>query len=416
MGTFLYRNDRLAARKLLALILFQQMGWEMVGNKDGSADARARFLSDPFELEDALSPVQRLIALHEEIRHSLNLEDVTRIAIALYDSKTHRLKTFIRSGAKESPLDHYTASLDDIPSLAEIARLKRPRVVDDLDMFKSSPSLHSTRLIKNGFRASLTIPIHDHGALFGFLFFNSDRPGYFSEVVVHQLMPYAKVIALFAINEMQSIRVLQAAMKTAREITHLRDDETGGHLDRMARYSRLMALNMAEKHGFSDEFIEFIYQFAPLHDIGKVGIPDAILLKPGRLTEDEFAVMREHVDKGIAIIDAMRRDFNLDSVSYIQVLRNIVAFHHEAIDGSGYPKGMKGNDIPIEARIVSVADVFDALTSARPYKKAWSPEDAFTFLHGAKGNRFDPECIQALESGMEEIRTILAQFAESPLG
>jgi HD-GYP domain-containing protein (c-di-GMP phosphodiesterase class II) len=381
-----------------------------------SAAESARFLEEPFEMNDVLSPVQRLIAIHDEIRHSQSLVDVTRIAIALYDQKTHFLKTFIRSGTRESPLDHYVARLDDIPSLAEVARLKRPRVVDDLDMFKASPSVHSTRLLSHGFRSSLTVPIHDHGELFGFLFFNSEKTAYFTDVVVHQLIPYARAIALFAINEMQSIRMLQAAVKTAREITHLRDDETGGHLDRMARYARLMAMNLAPKYGFDDEFVEYIYQFAPLHDIGKVGIPDAILLKPGRLTDEEFVIMREHVDKGTTIIDAMRRDFNLDSLSHLQMLRNIVAFHHEAIDGSGYPLGLKDKDIPIEARIISVADVFDALTSARPYKHAWTPEAAFEFLHSAKGRRIDPECIEALESGMDEIRRIQAQFAESPLG
>ncbi|MBF0270233.1 MAG: HD domain-containing protein [Alphaproteobacteria bacterium] len=367
-------------------------------------------------MDEVQSPVQRLIGIHDEIRQGLGLADVTRIAIALYDAKTHRLKTFIRSGLKDSPLDHYTANLDDIPSLVEVVRQKRPRVVDDLDVFKSSPTVHSTRLIKHGFRSSLTVPIFDRGNLFGFLFFNSETPGCFSPVVVHQLLPYARTIALFAINDMQSIRMLQAAVKTAREITHLRDDETGGHLDRMARYSRLTALNLAAKYGFDDEFVEYIYQFAPLHDIGKVGIPDAILLKPGRLTESEFAIMREHVDKGITIIDAMRRDFNLDTLSHLQILRNIVAFHHEAIDGSGYPKGLKGDDIPIEARIISVADVFDALTSARPYKHAWTSEAAFEFLHGAKGSRFDHDCIEALEAGLDEIKDIQAQFAESPLG
>ncbi len=376
----------------------------------------ARYLNDPFGTDDVRSPIQRLISSHDEIRDYVGLTSVSRIAIALYDAKTHRLKTFIRSGQGESPLDHYTALLDDIPSLAEVARQKRPRVVDNLGVFKDSPSLHSKRLISHGYKSSLTVPIFDHGELFGFLFFNSEEAGYFTEVIVHKLLPYARAIALSAVNEMQSIRVLQAAVKTAREFSHLRDEETGGHLDRMARYSRLMALGLAEKYGFDDEFIEYLTQFAPLHDIGKVGIPDAILLKPGRLTDQEFTVMREHVDKGIAIIDSMRRDFHLDSVSYLPMLRNIVAFHHEAMDGSGYPKGAKGDEIPIEARIISVADVFDALTSARPYKHGWSLDAAFEFLHSAKEKRFDVDCVAALEAGREEIMKIQAQFAESPLG
>ena len=156
--------------------------------------------------------------------------------------------------------------------------------------------------------------------------------------------------------------------------------------------------------------------FAPLHDIGKIAIPDRILLKPGALTEAEYAEMKTHTTKGLDMIDFMLKVFGYKDIPNIAVLRNIVNYHHESFDGSGYPAGLVGEAIPLEARIIATADIFDALTSVRPYKGAWSSEKAFEELHRLAGKKLDSKCVAALDSNRTGLEAIKAQFRESVYG
>ncbi|KZY32526.1 hypothetical protein A3729_19695 [Oleiphilus sp. HI0043] len=198
--------------------------------------------------------------------------------------------------------------------------------------------------------------------------------------------------------------------------THHRDPETAMHIDRMSRFSRLIADELAHKYGFDDQFVEHIFLFSPLHDIGKISIPDSVLLKPGKLDDQEFEIMKSHAEKGKELIDTLLENFSLDSLNYIDILKNIAHHHHEAYDGSGYPDGLVAQDIPIEARIVAVADVFDALTSERPYKKAWSNDDAFAKIDAMAGTKLDRECVDALIKNRELVEEIQRQFKENIIG
>ena len=198
--------------------------------------------------------------------------------------------------------------------------------------------------------------------------------------------------------------------KTAREVARLHDYDTATHLDRMSSYARLIATEGAALWGLTNEFIEYVFWFAPLHDIGKIAVPDDILLKPGKLTDDEMTEMRLHVPKGVAIIDAITEAFGLDVLADISIARNIIAFHHENVDGSGYPAGVTEEDIPIEGRIVAVADVFDALTSERPYKQKWSNADAVAEIHKQIGRKFDQGCVEALVSRLDDVIEIQNRF------
>lgn len=164
-----------------------------------------------------------------------------------------------------------------------------------------------------------------------------------------------------------------------------RDPETGAHIQRMAHYSCLIAAEL----GMSNEEQERILNAAPMHDIGKVGTPDHILLKPGRLNPEEMEVMRQHALIGYNILKS-------SEAAMLQLAAEIAYSHHERYDGTGYPNGLKGEAIPLAGRIVAVADVFDALTNVRPYKQAWTLEAAKAFLVENSGTHFDPKCVEAL--------------------
>ncbi|MDL5034544.1 response regulator [Pelomonas sp. APW6] len=181
-----------------------------------------------------------------------------------------------------------------------------------------------------------------------------------------------------------------------------RDPETGAHILRMAHYSHLIARAL----GLSQAQQDLILVAAPLHDIGKVGVADAILLKPGRLTPDEFEVMKQHTVYGYEILR--------DSTSEIlQAGASIALGHHEKFDGNGYPNRLRGEEIPIFSRIVAVADVFDALTSARPYKPAWTLEDASQWIRSQSGSHFDPACVAVFFEHWDEVLGIRERFGDS---
>jgi HD-GYP domain-containing protein (c-di-GMP phosphodiesterase class II) len=177
----------------------------------------------------------------------------------------------------------------------------------------------------------------------------------------------------------------------------------------------LIAIEVAKKYQLNDELVEHIFVFSPLHDIGKIGIADNILLKPGKLTETEFDAMKTHAAKGGEIIDMMLKNLGFDEFPHAEILRNIARYHHEAINGSGY-NGLMDEEIPIEAKIVAVADVFDALTSVRPYKEAWSNDKAFDFLESMAGTKFDSDCVAALINCRDKVEEIQKKFREDSFG
>lgn len=354
---------------------------------------------------------EKLVGAHRVLQS--HAPYVARIAIALFDPETKVLKTYVHSSGNDNPLAHYQSLFEYAPSLKEILKKGLPRVVNNLVTFENGEHEHTQRIGRQGYAASYTMPIFSRGVFIGFLFFNSYEAGVFDETALDVLDLYGHMISLMVVNELTSLQTLIAAVKTTGQLTHLRDPETGSHLDRMSRYSRLIARGLAEKYHLDDDYIEHVFMFAPLHDIGKIAVPDHILLKPGRLTDDEFRTMKLHADTGREIIDKLLANFGLGSVEHVDILRNIAAFHHEAVNGTGYPAGMSGNDIPLEARIVAVADIFDALTSKRPYKDAWTNDAAFSALQEIAGQKLDSDCVQALLSCRTDVEAIQRQFKES---
>ncbi|MGR3177222.1 MAG: HD domain-containing phosphohydrolase [Candidatus Anammoxibacter sp.] len=205
---------------------------------------------------------------------------------------------------------------------------------------------------------------------------------------------------------------VELALKKAHKASHetifilsraaeYRDEDTGAHILRVSHY----ASAIARKLGQSEEEIEMILYGAPLHDVGKIGIPDNILMKPGKLSHDEFEIMKGHVNLGAGILKGSDSPF-------IKIGEEIALSHHEKWDGSGYPVGLKGEDIPLSGRIVALADVFDALTTRRPYKKPFSVEKALEIIKEGRGTHFDPTVMDAFFDTFDEILRIKGTYQD----
>lgn len=368
--------------------------------------------SDPLSVLNTAVPLERkLAAIHEDLVQLVPIVD--RVAVAIYDRDSDLVKTFVSSGSKDA-LVYYDAKLAESPSLAQIVARGSPRVVNDMDIFKRGAHVHTSIIRDAGFRSSYTMPMYQNDVFWGFVFFNSLQIEAFTAGRLQVLDVYGHLVSALVTAELVSVRVLAAAVRTAHDLVNYRDPETGAHLNRMAHYARLMAkhLGAAGVHAIDDRTIERILEFAPLHDVGKIGLPDRILLKPGRLTPQEREEMKLHTTRGLQMIERLARNFGLEHLEGLDILRHIAESHHERMDGSGYPHGLRNDDIPLEARIVAVADVFDALTSERPYKHAWSNDEAFELLRQLSRDALDADCIEALLANRKEVHEIQRQFRD----
>lgn len=352
----------------------------------------------------------KISGIHAQIQHHVG--NVGRIGVALYDADSDLLNTFVHTGDGPAPLERYQARLSDVPSLKALHESHISRTIDDLSTLSDSPSEHTRRILDAGYRSSYTCPLYAHGQLLGFLFFDSRQPAHFRQDVTLQLDNYAQLIAALISHDLSSARALRSAVALARELGRHRDEETAGHVTRVAHYTRSVAFALGPDCGLSDEDVEFLFQFAGLHDIGKIAIPDHILLKAGKLTPEEYVIAQTHVQKGSEMIEVMMREFGLASERSAQMLRAVIGCHHEHWDGSGYPNQLQGTGIPLAGRIVAVADVFDALTNPRPYKRAWSLDAGMDYLRAHAGSQFDPQCVAAAECCFDSWRAIHARFME----
>lgn len=212
-----------------------------------------------------------------------------------------------------------------------------------------------------------------------------------------------------------SLETRDVAIFAMAKLAESRDPETGAHLERVRSYCRVLAKDLASTPQFrsrvDDEFVRLMYLTSPLHDIGKVGIPDSVLLKPGRLSDREFEIMKMHAEIGAQTLDAALQAF--PSVKFLQMAREIAATHHERWDGSGYPKGLAGVAIPLSGRIMALADVYDALTSKRVYKDAFTHEIARSMILKDSGTHFDPDIVEAFIRTEQQFVQIRAHYADS---
>ena len=212
------------------------------------------------------------------------------------------------------------------------------------------------------------------------------------------------------ISAIQDVTILAMA-----SLAETRDNETGNHIRRTQHYVKALAEALRQQPKFAaeldDHTIAMLFKSAPLHDIGKVGIPDRILLKPGRYEPEEFAIMKRHPLLGLQAIEHAEQSLGM-SVDFLNMAKEIAYGHHEKWDGSGYPQGLRGEDIPLAGRIVALSDVYDALRSPRPYKSAWSAEAAQAYILEQSGKQFDPQLVTVMASLFTQLEDLIARLAD----
>ena len=228
------------------------------------------------------------------------------------------------------------------------------------------------------------------------------------------LNPEELLVSLKTAERILALETRDLAMFALAKLSESRDPETGAHVERVQSYARLLAQFLSTTERYHDlidtEFVRLIFQTSPLHDIGKVGIPDNVLLKPGRLTDQEMTIMRTHVTLGAQTLEASLQRF--PGVQFLQMARDIAVAHHERWDGKGYPAGLVGTEIPLAARIVALADVYDALTSRRVYRDAMSHAQAKTLIVRERGAHFDPDIVEAFLRTEPRFIEIKEQFRD----
>ncbi len=284
--------------------------------------------------------------------------------------------------------------------------------IDDLPAFSRDkiPASLSARLAQDGKHSALFVPLKHGGASEALLVFASSRTGAYTPEHVEFLTNLAAQIAHILEKTIIMEGLIVAAVEGLAKLAESRDPETGDHLVRMSLYSAILAEELGKDETYREHitpaYVRDVFRFAPMHDIGKVGIRDDILLKPGRLDPDERSEMERHPVIGGQVLRRSEEQMQALGHSIFRTGIEIAEGHHEKFDGSGYPAGLKGEAIPLAARIIAVADVLDALTSKRPYKEAWPMEKALETINQDAGKHFDPSVVAALQRALPRVMEV----------
>ena len=269
-------------------------------------------------------------------------------------------------------------------------------------------------IMEAGIKASITLPLKVSGEPVGMIFFSSSQKNVYNEEHLKFLKTLANSIAISLHQNIFINDILYSSILALAKLAEARDESTGEHLDRMKVYSRAIAELLHKNKNYleeiSIEYIDNIERFSPLHDIGKVGILDEILLKPGKLTTEEFEEMKRHTTFGTEVLRSAEENMQKKGKSLFGMGIEIVEGHHEKWDGSGYPYGKKGTEIPLSARIVALADVFDALTSKRPYKDEFTLDRSISIIAEGRGKHFDPMIVDVFMANRNYIEELYHKF------
>jgi len=307
----------------------------------------------------------------------------------------------------------FTQKVNQDGGIPKMIKSKSARIVNDLSNL--TLNARTLFLLSNGHRSSFTYPLIFKGNTIAMVFFNASELDFFAKHSIQKDMHFlSTIIHSLMVRQVEKNQFVDISLAIALDMGHAKDPETKGHLNRMERYSSKLAYLLGDNKGISHEFIRRIESYAAFHDIGKYKIPDAILFSRAIFTPEEREIMNRHCAHGVDIINDVLGYFpvNMRYVEEYRFLKNIILYHHEHFNGNGYPMGLTGDAIPLEARIVMVADVFDALLSKRLYKQAWHIDDVVTYMKDNSGTMFDPDCIHALVSNLPEFIEIYEAYSD----
>lgn len=300
-------------------------------------------------------------------------------------------------------------------SLENIINNNVPRVINDLEHYtENSKTEYNRLLIKYGIKSSITLPLTINQKPIGVIFFSSIYKNVYKEEHIAFLETLSDSISISLNKNIFIDEMLYSTLLALVKMAEARDEDTGDHLQRMKVYSTKISQFLFEDQIYDElisvSFIKNIERFSPMHDIGKVGIIDGILLKPGPLTDEEFEQMKHHTVYGAEVLRAAEGNIVKQSYSMFGMGIEIAEGHHEKWNGTGYPYKKSGTEIPLSARIVAVADVFDALTSKRPYKEAFSFDKSFQLILDGRGKHFDPNIIDSVIRHKNDIYNLYLSF------
>ncbi|GAU76815.1 HD domain-containing phosphohydrolase [Fusibacter sp. 3D3] len=301
-------------------------------------------------------------------------------------------------------------------SLEQIMILKEPRIINDFEAYFLDRPIkkYSQILLDHGVKASITLPLKANGKPLGFIFFSSDHLNVYQKKHIEYLKIISNSIALSFQKNIFVDDLVYSSVLALAKLSEARDEDTGEHLVRMSSYVNIIAKTLKENPKYKEilttAYITDLVKFSPMHDIGKVGIPDYILLKPGKLTKEEFEIMKTHTIYGANVLIEAEENVKNKGRSLFAMGIDIAQNHHEKYDGSGYPAGISGEKIPLCARIVTVADVFDALLSKRPYKEPFSLEETLKIIRDGRDKHFDPDIVDALFESLEDLIVVKNKF------
>lgn len=386
------------------------------------------------EVRNVFDKLNSLIKLIENLNRNAPFKDVldyiyksfsayipyTYIGVALLEDNGSSIKASFGACGRHHPglpkrLLGYSTDIR-CTSLGKVLESGEERVINDLEEYlKGKPFKEYNRvLFEEGIRSSITFPLINNDKPIGIIFFSSSAKNIYRKEHIKFLKTLANSIVLGLEKSILMDDMVVGSIKALARLAEQRDPETGEHLQRMSTYSRVIAEMLSKQkryEGIIDlDYINNIERFSPLHDIGKVGIRDDILLKPGKLTGEEFAIMKTHTMYGAWVLEMAENYIQKSGRSIFKMAIEIAEGHHEKWDGSGYPHGKSGKDIPLSARIVAAADVFDALTSKRPYKEPFSYEVSCEIIVNGSGKHFDPDIVDIFVKNNDKIKDIYEGF------